>query len=103
MPKQRIHREWFRPVERGGRKSCPSCKAKLELGEWIWSWGEYHNAKWHNVQDVCKSCWPKVAERLRTHQTDCPDNCVIELVCREAPKPTWMTLEIESRRANVGT
>lgn len=88
----RVHNEWFRQVDRGGRKSCPSCRAKLEPGEKIWSWGEYLRAKWHSVKDVCKNCWPEVRKRLLAHEKDCPENCTIELCGRGDQLPHWMTL-----------
>lgn len=88
--KERVHREWFRPVERGGRKSCPNCKAKLEPGESIWAWGEYIRAKWHTVQDVCKTCWPTVRVKLLAHKKDC--GCVFILVPYHSALPDWMTL-----------
>lgn len=91
MPKPRVHREWFRTVERGGRKSCPSCRAKLEPGEWIWSWGEYVRAKFRCIRDVCKNCWPEVQKRLKDHAGDC--GCVFELEARGASRPAWMTME----------
>ena len=89
--KYRTHREWFRPVERKKRKSCPSCKAKLEPGEWIWCWGEYVYGKWRNVKDVCKACWPSVREELNQHGRSC--GCVIELTPYHATLPKWLTLK----------
>lgn len=89
--KQRSHNEWFRPVERGGRKSCSHCKCKLAKGEWIWSWGEYIRARFNNIRDVCKECWPEVRDRLLGHTADC--GCTVTLMCCGAPQPDWMTLE----------
>jgi hypothetical protein len=90
--KQRVHREWFRPVSRGGRKSCPSCHERLLPGEYIWSLGNYVRAKWRSVKDVCKACWPKVREELLQHEAACPANCTIELRGRGANLPAWMHL-----------
>ncbi len=93
MPKvkQRNHNEWFRPVERGGRKSCSHCKCKLAKGEWIFSWGNYINAKFHNIRDVCKECWHEVRDRLTGHAGDC--GCSITIRCTGTTQPEWMTLE----------
>lgn len=81
---------WFRPVERGGRKSCPHCKRKLG-NTGCWSWGEYVNAKWRNVHDVCRYCWSEVRERIA-------DLCYKwwrepSIQCRHSHQPWWMTLE----------
>lgn len=90
-PKQRVHREWFRTVSRGNRKSCPTCRAKLEAGEWIWSWGEYRYGKFRAIKDVCKACWPKLAVDLNDHTAEC--GCAVELEARGASRPAWMNLE----------
>lgn len=100
MPKARSHNEWFRTVELGGRKSCPECRAKLEAGEWIWSWGEYVRAKFHRIRYVCKACWPDVRDRLNSHTADC--GCTVDIVCRGAPRPPWMTLEEAKDGCAVG-
>jgi len=89
-PKQRIHREWFRRVDRGGRKSCSGCGAKLEPGESIFSHGEYVCAKFRRIQDVCKSCWPSVAKKLKEHVAGC--GCVFELMVCGSPQPAWLSL-----------
>lgn len=91
MAKQRTHNEWFRPVQRGGRKSCPTCKVKLEPGERIWCWGEYVHGKWHNVQDVCKACFPDILPKLKEHEDEC--GCTFELVAYCESLPEWLTLE----------
>ena len=85
-----IHREWFRPVSLGNRKSCPECKAKLPPGESIWSWGEYQYAKWRTVQYLCRSCWPAVEKRLLKHRLDC--GCDFELVGYHTTLPAWLAL-----------
>lgn len=90
-PKRRVHREWFRCVERGGRKSCPTCKAKIEPGEHIWSWGEYVRAKFRHIEDVCKNCWDALVVKLKDHAADC--GCSFELEARGASRPTWLTME----------
>jgi hypothetical protein len=89
-PKPRVHREWFKPVSRGGRKSCPTCRAKLEPGESIWSWGEYVYGKFRAIRDVCKNCWSGLVSDLKAHTDDC--GCTVELVPYHAAKPAWMTL-----------
>lgn len=91
VQKQRVHREWFRPVSLSNRKSCPHCKCKLGAGEWIWSWGEYLYAKWRNVRYVCKNCYPEVREMLIEHRNQC--GCSFELVPKGAQLPEWLTLD----------
>ena len=87
----RSHNEWFRPVSLSNRKSCPCCKTKLQPNESIWSWGEYHNAKWRTVKYFCQSCFPKeVKEPLLSHGNKC--GCDISLVARSEPLPEWLTL-----------
>lgn len=98
-PKQRVHREWLRVVSRGNRKSCPTCKAKLEPGEWIWSWGEYRYGKFRAIRDVCKTCWPNLAADLTDHTAEC--GCAVELVARGASKPAWMNLECNVKAKKV--
>jgi hypothetical protein len=96
MPKPKIviHREWFRTIKVGGRKSCPNCKVKLEAGESIWQWGNYVNAKWHNVLPVgfCKACYNEsVRQPLIKHAKAC--GCKIELVGYQGVRlPAWLTI-----------
>ncbi len=89
--KQRVHREHIRPVALGGRKSCPSCKAKITQ---FWSWGEYHNGKWRTVQHFCQTCYKADVERkLVSHAMQC--GCTFELVGHDLPNrelPGWIQL-----------
>ncbi len=78
-------------MSRGNRKSCTNCKAKLEPGANLFSWGEYKYAKFRHIKDVCKACWPELAKRLQEHKGDC--GCEFELVACGASKPEWMKLE----------
>lgn len=90
--KQRNHNEWFRKVSLGNRKSCPTCRAKIEQGESIWSWGEYIRAKWCTVKHFCKKCYDaEVRQPLLAHSGPC--GCTITLQIREHEKPEWLTLE----------
>jgi hypothetical protein len=108
--KQRQHNEWFRPVSLGNRKTCPTCKAKLATIQGIgnvWSWGEYHNAKWRTVAYFCRQCFAsEVAARLASHTGDC--GCTINLVGKGCELPNWLTLRLpgivasESRHSLVG-
>lgn len=91
MAKQRVHNEHFRVVLLGGRKSCPMCKQKLEEGEHIWSWGEYHIARWNTVRYLCKNCWSDVAEHLSRHTDEC--GCSVVLVIHSNQRPEWLRLE----------
>lgn len=89
----RIHREYFRTVLRGGRKSCPRCQEVLPPGEFIYCLGQYVNAKWHNVSDFCVRCWPRLRDRLREHERNCPDHCTVQLVGYHGQKPPpWLTM-----------
>lgn len=77
--KPRVHNEWFRTVGLGGRKTCPNCRALIEPGEKIWSWGEYVRAKWRTVMHFCKNCYGShVKAPLFDHTKDC--GCTVELV-----------------------
>ena len=88
--KVRQHNEHFRTVSLGGRKSCPSCRAKLAEGESVWSWGEYHHARWYTVRHFCKECFKSdVKDPLLGHAGDC--GCKINLVGHDK-LPDWLTL-----------
>lgn len=91
MAKLRSHNEYFRTVSLGNRKSCASCKAKLPIGEVIWSWGEYANAKWHTVDYFCVACFPQIKAKLVDHADDC--GCHFNLIGYGGQKlPNWLTL-----------
>lgn len=91
MAKQRNHNEWFTTVSLGKRKSCPCCKAKLESGESIWSWGEYVRAKWRTVKHFCKNCFvDEVQTPLASHTGDC--GCTVSLVFKGASQPDWLVM-----------
>lgn len=87
--KPRVHREHFRQVSLGGRKSCPSCGEKLNGGS-IWSWGEYVNAKWRTVKHFCEKCFPKIRLQLLEHKAEC--GCAFELKGYHCSLPKWLTL-----------
>lgn len=92
--KDRIHREWFRTIIAGNRKSCPGCHAKLESGELIWQWGEYVCSKWRNVLKggFCKTCYhERVEVPMVQHRDEC--GCNFELVAYGGAKlPEWLKL-----------
>lgn len=89
MPKNRVHNEWFRTVSLGNRKSCPTCHAKLPVGESIWSWGNYINAKWRTITHFCRGCFhDRVVTPLKEHTDDC--GCSVEYVGYRDPLPTWL-------------
>lgn len=77
-------------MERGKRKSCPNCRAKLVESESIWSWGEYINGKWRNVTDFCKECFDEVVLgkcfELQPHRPR-------EISIKGGVRPCWMRLE----------
>jgi len=74
------------------RKSCPTCKAKLESSEFIWSWGEYHNARFRSITHFCKSCFSdNVLAPMAKHTDEC--GCVIAFRRRGSiPMPAWLFL-----------
>jgi hypothetical protein len=90
--KPRTHNEWFRSVSLGNRKSCPSCKAKLEAGESIWTWGQYLYGKWHNITHFCKNCVLEcVVTPLCNHVADC--GCKVEFIGKGEALPRWLTFQ----------
>jgi len=90
MAKQRNHNEWFREVSLGGRKSCPCCRAKLQPGESIWSWGQYVVGKWQTIKHFCKSCFvEEVATELTDHTATC--GCTVSLQF-QSRQPQWLRL-----------
>lgn len=94
MPKVRSHNEWFRVVSLGNRKSCPTCHDKLTDGESVWSWGEYHNARWYTVKHFCSQCFvAEVLSLLEQHVKPC--HCTIVLQCRESNRPEWLVKEVQ--------
>ncbi len=74
------------------RKSCPTCKAKLEPNEFIWSWGEYHLARFRSITHFCKACFQEnVLTPMAKHTTEC--GCLIEFRRRGSiPMPGWLSL-----------
>lgn len=78
--------------EESRRKSCPHCGTKLEPDEWVWSWGEYVNAKWNTVMHFCKTCFPLyVKDRLLDHRNDC--GCDFNLIAYGGDQlPDWLLL-----------
>lgn len=73
------------------RKSCPTCGEKLAPKEFVWSWGEYANARWHTVKHFCKSCFKsEVHSLLVSHTDDC--GCQVTLVGKEVELPKWLKL-----------
>lgn len=95
--KQQIHKEWFRKVSMGGRKSCPTCRAKLGDGESVWVWGNYVCARWRNVAYFCRACYAvEVAQPMIEHAGPC--GCVFQYVGYQGTKlPEWLTLPKECR------
>lgn len=80
--------------EESRRKSCPSCKERLEKDEWVWSWGEYVNAKWRTVRHFCKHCFPEVRRDLQVHRDDC--GCNFNLICKDSIEcPSWLRLDYD--------
>lgn len=82
------------------RKSCPACKAKLEPNEFIWSWGEYVNARFRSITHFCKSCFKvNVLDPMAKHTDEC--GCRIEFRRRGSiPMPAWLTLPETDGKCN---
>lgn len=78
---------WFRPVLMGGRKSCPTCKAKLD-GESIWTLGEYIRVRWHTVEYFCRQCFPNV--RVGIESAERRNGCTYEYVGQHCTLPDWL-------------
>lgn len=77
--------------EESSRKSCPECKAKLEVDEWVWSWGNYVSGRWHTVRHFCKACYPSIQRDLEVHREDC--GCDFNLIgYRGETLPDWLIL-----------
>jgi hypothetical protein len=91
MAAPKPHNEWFRTVSLNGRKSCPSCRAKLAEGERVWSWGEYVIGKWRTVMHFCKECYTTdVVPPLQRHLDDC--GCAFNFIGYQGEKlPEWLT------------
>jgi hypothetical protein len=101
MPKQRVHNEWFQPVQKqayGGGSRCPcgcSKKDRIKAGQdpQMYAWGEYVHAKWRTIKYFCHSCYNKeVLEQLAMHANGC--GCIFQLNPRSGhgPLPTWLQL-----------
>lgn len=81
---------WFRPVSCGNRKSCPTCKQKLPKGEHIWSWGEYHHARWHTIAHFCYHCFVNQARPLLVNMEQVAGPLSYNF--RGASRPKWLHL-----------
>lgn len=79
---------WFRPVERGRRKSCSFCNERLD-SDGIYCWGEYVRAKWRNIRDFCRKCWDGVRERCLQHGKD--SGRELNINCN-GHQPWWINL-----------
>lgn len=68
---------YIRSVKRGGRKTCPSCKLKLE-GRSIYSVGEYIRAKWHKAgEDFCEECCHSLLDTINEFESKDSERIVI--------------------------
>lgn len=56
---------YLRIVKLNNRKSCPTCKTKLDEDQSIYSSGEYIRAKWRNIENFCQHCFPQLNKKLR--------------------------------------
>lgn len=78
--------------EESNRKSCPTCRRKINpLTDSIWSWGEYHNAKWRTVKHFCEKCYSEeVLPLLIEHRNEC--GCDFNLIGYRCELPGWLRL-----------
>jgi hypothetical protein len=85
MAKVRIHNEWFMPVV---KTSCPCGCKKVQ----VFSWGEYHCAKWRTVDYFCQSCFAsRILSRFIQHAGPC--GCSFNLVARSGHSiPDWIKM-----------
>ena len=83
----------FKGVE-SSRKTCPTCKTKLEPNEFCWTWGEYHHGKFSVVHRFCKACFQtEIVTPLLNHIQSC--GCGVNLVIQNkygVPEPKWLIL-----------
>jgi hypothetical protein len=93
VKRKRVHNEYFRPLS-VTRKTCPTCEARLDEGEHVWSWGEYVKVQWRTVLHFCRKCFPaEVLPRLITHERQCGcEFClnVTPVLGEEAPE--WLAM-----------
>lgn len=89
---QRIHNEWFQGIS---KTSCPCGQKHVQ----VYSWGEYHNAKWRTVDHFCQDCFKeRVLSRLVSHVSDC--GCSFAFKARSGHSlPDW--LKAAEQRCNV--
>ena len=84
MAKQRVHREWFRPLT---KTTCDCGQRNVQ----VWSWGNYIRARWNTVKHFCQGCFnDQVVSDLRKHTGEC--GCTIQLVPYHCQLPAWLTL-----------
>lgn len=58
---------YIRTVKLNNRKTCPTCRNKLEKFELIYSSGEYINCKWNNIGYFCIKCFNELDSKLRNN------------------------------------
>lgn len=86
-PRLRVHREWFRTIQ---KTVCPTCGSgdkrfsdpRINKPTTVLSWGEYVYGKWHTVMHFCQHCFPtEVEPKLADHVKKC--GCSFEFVARD--------------------
>jgi hypothetical protein len=99
MATQRIHREWFMPVQTAaGRTTCPCGMTRKQReaqgGDTsLYACGEYSRARWSTWDYCCRHCFQSriVRGRLLPHAAPC--GCTFELQPRSGYRlPDWMVL-----------
>lgn len=94
MPKQRVHNEWFQPVQKmayGKGSRCPCGlsrrdRTKLGIDPSLYAWGEYANTRWCCVDYFCQACFnTRVVPRLIDHARPC--GCAFQFNARSGHGP----------------
>ena len=80
---------YIRTVSLNNRKSCPTCKDKLN-GQNIFSVGEYQNAKWKTVEHFCRNCFSNFSIKVKAF-TEKTNREVILKGYQSFSIPDWMS------------
>jgi hypothetical protein len=89
MSKQRVHNEFFQPVQKmayGKGSRCPCSlsrrdRTKLGLDPSLYSWGQYSHNRWYCVDYFCQSCFSsRIVPKLIKHSQPC--GCSFKLNAR---------------------
>jgi hypothetical protein len=104
MPKLRTHNEWFK-FTKYSICTCGSNKrsrTQVDKDPTVYSWGEYHNARWRTVQLVCEICFAsEVIPRLVSHAGDC--GCTFQLCAKSGSGglASWIKMPVTCQTEKV--